>query len=427
MGFGFSELGDLSSYPSKEDMRLRLVELLGDRTTQKNNALGAWQFLNEVKPGDIVFAKQGRYKILGRGIVRGDYEYDATLGDYPNLRRVEWTHEGEWTTQTMFAMKTLTDITELPETLAEIEAFFPDSPEMIEPEKPTVEHPPYSKEDFLSEVYMSEEQYDALSGVLLAKKNVILQGAPGVGKTFAAKRLAYSVMGVKDPERVMMVQFHQSYSYEDFIEGYRPSAEGFELEKGAFHRFCKRAAEDGEREYFFVIDEINRGNLSKIFGELFMLIEADKRGSRNKLRLLYSKEQFHVPSNVYLIGMMNTADRSLALLDYALRRRFAFFDLRPGFETEGFRDYLASLGSPKMGALVASVVRLNEAITEDDALGEGFVIGHSYLCGFDKRSTAESKLHAIVEYELIPLLKEYWFDDPAKVRHWTGELRRAIG
>jgi 5-methylcytosine-specific restriction protein B len=131
--------------------------------------------------------------------------------------------------------------------------------------------------------------------LLRTKKNIILQGAPGVGKTYAAKRLAYSIMGVKDVERVMMVQFHQSYSYEDFIMGFRPSATGFELKKGAFYNFCKKAEIDSDNEYFFIIDEINRGNLSKIFGELFMLIENDKRG--NALQLLYSDEKFAVPKN----------------------------------------------------------------------------------------------------------------------------------
>ncbi len=157
-----------------------------------------------------------------------------------------------------------------------------------------------------------------------------------MGKTYAAKRLAYSMMGVKDIERVMMVQFHQSYSYEDFIMGFRPSSTGFELRKGVFYNFCKKAEIDSDNEYFFIIDEINRGNLSKIFGELFMLIENDKRG--NALQLLYSDEKFAVPKNVYIIGMMNTADRSLAMLDYALRRRFAFFDIKPGFKTPGFQS-----------------------------------------------------------------------------------------
>ena len=156
----------------------------------------------------------------------------------------------------------------------------------------------YTKEDFLNDVYISSEKYDSLVSLLNHKLNVILQGAPGVGKTFAAKRLAYSMMGVKDQNRVMMIQFHQSYSYEDFIMGFRPSETGFELKKGAFYNFCKKAEIDSDNEYFFIIDEINRGNLSKIFGELFMLIESDKRGIQ--LQLLYSDEKFSVPKNVYI-------------------------------------------------------------------------------------------------------------------------------
>ena len=291
---------------------------------------------------------------------------------------------------------------------------------------PAEELPLYGKEDFLEEVFMDEEGYDVLVGVLNAKKNIILQGAPGVGKTFIAKRLAYSIMGAKVPERVQMVQFHQSYSYEDFIEGYRPCADGFKLEQGVFHSFCKRAASDPNNDYFFIIDEINRGNLSRIFGELFMLIENDKRGSRNKLQLLYSHESFYVPANVYIIGMMNTADRSLAVLDYALRRRFAFFDLQPGFDTDGFASYRESLGSDAFDRLVACVKRLNKTIAADDSLGEGFCIGHSYFCGLSADGVTDAKLAAIVEYELVPMLREYWFDEPSKVREWSDALRAAI-
>ncbi len=423
MGLGWSELGDLSAYPTKEDVRLKLIELRGGSTSKKNAAHAAWQFVHDLKPGDVIFAKQGRTKILGRGVVKGDYEYDGAAGDYPNIRRVEWTHKGEWINNEMFAMKTLTDVTDYTDFVAKIESFFQDETEEGES---GVEYPAYCRDDFLAEVYMSGDQYDMLSGILRAKKNVILQGAPGVGKTFTAKRLAYSLIGMKDPERVMMVQFHQSYSYEDFIEGYRPSSDGFELAKGSFYSFCKRAADDGESDYFFIIDEINRGNLSKIFGELFMLIENDKRGPKNKLQLLYSRELFFVPSNVYLIGMMNTADRSLAMLDYALRRRFAFFDLRPGFASDGFMEYRKSLDNPKLDELVACVAKLNDDIAADETLGEGFAIGHSYFCGLDKESATDAKLSAIVEYELIPLIKEYWFDDQVKVREWSDALRRTV-
>lgn len=232
------------------------------------------------------------------------------------------------------------------------------------------------------------------------------------------------MMGVKDVERVMMVQFHQSYSYEDFIMGFRPSTDGFELKRGAFYNFCKKAEIDGDNDYFFIIDEINRGNLSKIFGELFMLIENDKRGV--SLQLLYSDEKFSVPKNIYIIGMMNTADRSLAMLDYALRRRFAFFEIKPGFTTDGFIEYRMSLENEKFDKLIACVESLNNEISNDESLGNGFCIGHSYFCNLSPDTIDDQVLSGIVEYELIPLLKEYWFDEPTKVKDWSSNLRSAI-
>ena len=432
MGLAWSKIGDPSSYETKEDIRRALRVHYSDKTSQKNSAHALWQLVHDVKPGDVIFAKCGMSEIIGRGVVVGDYEYVQGGNDYyPNLRRVRWTHKGSWLRDKRFAQKALTDVTDYTDFVAEVSAYFEDEVEddvieEIDGDEPTPDYPEYDKEQFLDEAYMSEKQYNTLVGVLRSKKNIILQGAPGVGKTFIAKRLAYSMMGVKDPERVMMVQFHQSYSYEDFIEGYRPSASGFELEKGAFYTFCKKAADDDENAYFFIIDEINRGNLSKIFGELFMLIENDKRGPKNKLQLLYSRELFHVPSNVYLIGMMNTADRSLAMLDYALRRRFAFFDLKPGFGSDRFVAYRDGLGSTKLNDLVACVVRLNDDIAKDETLGEGFCIGHSYFCGMKAEDVTDAKLSAIVEYELIPMLREYWFDEPSKVREWEDALRRSI-
>lgn len=230
--------------------------------------------------------------------------------------------------------------------------------------------------------------------------------------------------GVKDIERVMMVQFHQSYSYEDFMMGFRPSATGFVLKKGAFYNFCKKAEVDTDNDYFFIIDEINRGNLSRIFGELFMLIENDKRGI--PLQLLYSDEKFAVPKNVYIIGMMNTADRSLAMLDYALRRRFAFIEMKPGFDTEGFRTYSMSLDNSKFDQLINCIISLNAVIADDESLGEGFCIGHSYFCNLTPETLGDQALDSIIEFELIPLLKEYWFDEPNKVRDWSSNLRSAI-
>lgn len=426
MGVGWSKLGDVEKYASKEDIRKNLRTLYSSKYSQKNSALALWQFSREIKPGDVVFAKRGRSVIIGRGIVEGDYQFDENGDSYPNIRRVRWTNRGEWHTEDFLAVKTLTDITAYPDLVEKLNSFFEDEGGEVEEDTEEVEYPAYTFEDFLSVVYMDGEHYRTLVNVLRAKKNIILQGAPGVGKTFAAKRLAYSMMGVKDAERVMMVQFHQSYSYEDFIEGFRPNAQGFDLEKGAFYNFCKNAKDDSDNDYFFIIDEINRGNLSKIFGELFMLIENDKRGPRNTLQLLYSHELFYVPSNVYLIGMMNTADRSLAMLDYALRRRFAFFDLRPAFDTESFIAYQEGLASEKFDRLISCVVKLNEAIASDESLGDGFCIGHSYFCRMSPDDVTDDKLSAIVNYELVPMLREYWFDEPTKVDEWAGKLRRSI-
>ena len=429
MALGCGKIGDLAVFDSEGDIDKSLRDTYGDDTPQRLTGHALWQFAHEVEVGDIVYARTSSTAIVGRGVVTESYEYSEEDGRYPHLHRVEWTHQGHWFMNKLFGMRAFFEVTDYAGYVSKIDKMIDGGQGRRADVDPVVTHPSYSKADFLSEAYMSEEQYDMLVGVLRFKKNVILQGAPGVGKTFVAKRLAYSMMGVKDPERVMMVQFHQSYSYEDFIEGFRPSAsesKQFELEKGAFYTFCKKAADDVDNDYFFIIDEINRGNLSKIFGELFMLIENDKRGSKNKLQLLYSRELFHVPSNVYLIGMMNTADRSLAMLDYALRRRFAFFDLKPGFDSDGFVSYREGLGSAKLNELVDCVKRLNDEIAADDTLGEGFCIGHSYFCGMRAEDVTDAKLTAIVEYELVPMLREYWFDDPAKVREWSAALRRAI-
>lgn len=421
MALGWDSIGNLKSYSSKEDMRIAMKDSIEGDTSFKNAAHATWQFANEMKPGDIVFAKKGMHLVIGRGVVESDYYYDESRGHYKNVRKVKWTHKGEWPHPGQAVMKTLTDITQYTEYAEKLNSLF-ESEVANDVEEQEVTYPAYDEDQFLEEVYMDAESYATLVSLVRNKKNVILQGAPGVGKTFAAQRLAYSMMGEKNKDRVMMVQFHQSYSYEDFIMGYRPTENGFERKAGAFYNFCKKAQDDGENDYFFIIDEINRGNLSKIFGELFMLIENDKRGIG--LQLLYSNEKFSVPKNLYIIGMMNTADRSLAMLDYALRRRFAFYKMKPGFETKGFRDYQESLGSLKFDRLIATIQTLNEAIAADESLGEGFCIGHSYFCNL--KEATDQALSEIIDFEIIPLLEEYWFDEPTKVKNWVNHLRSAI-
>lgn len=280
----------------------------------------------------------------------------------------------------------------------------------------------YSKENFLNEAYIDEKEYNTLVNLIRRKKNVLLQGAPGVGKTFIAKRLAYSMMGEKDTSRIKCIQFHQSYSYEDFIEGYRPTEKSFKLENGVFYDFCKLAENNPENEYFFIIDEINRGNLSKIFGELLMLIENDKRGE--KLNLAYSKIEFSVPKNLYIIGMMNTADRSLALIDYALRRRFSFYSMNPAFDNEQFKKYQMNLNNKKFDELINNIKQLNIEIEQDATLGKGFKIGHSYFCNIQE--ITDETIESIIKYEIIPLIEEYWFDDVDKFNVWYNKLNGVI-
>lgn len=421
MGIGWDEIGDLRTFASKDEIKVRMKEVYTPEKEYKNDAHATWQFAHSIKPGDIVFVKKGMRLIVGRGIVESEYQYVEDGEAYSrNIRKVKWTHRGQWNHPGQAAIKTLTDITQYTDYVKKLEALFEEETNTVVPPEPI--WPAYGTEEFLEDVFMDRKAFDTLVGLVRVKKNVILQGAPGVGKTFAAKRLAYAMMGEKDTSRVEMVQFHQSYAYEDFIMGFRPTATGFELRHGPFYDFCKMASEDMENPYFFIIDEINRGNLSKIFGELFMLIENDKRGA--EVRLLHSDEKFSVPGNVHLIGTMNTADRSLAMMDYALRRRFAFFGMEPGFGSSGFRQYQKALGSAPFNRLIDCIGDLNGAITEDDSLGKGFCIGHSFFCNLEK--VGERELSRIVEFELGPLLAEYWYDEPAKARDWTDKLRDAI-
>lgn len=418
MYLGWDELGDLSKYPTREAMVTYMKEEYGVDKEYKNDSLATWEFVNEIKEGDVIFAKKGLHTIVGRGIVVGKYQYDETRNEYKNVRSVNWTDIGEWPLDYQQALKTLTDITKYQDYVKRLNAMIEGNPKTIKSQE-SIKYEPYTNEDFLEEVYMDKSRLEMLQRLIRNKKNIILQGAPGVGKTFCAKRLAYTLMGEKDDNRIEFVQFHQNYSYEDFVMGYKPIEGGsFELKKGVFYDFCQKAKVDAEKDYFFIIDEINRGNLSKIFGELLMLIEKDYRG--DAVTMAYSDEKFHVPANVHIIGMMNTADRSLAMIDYALRRRFSFVEIAPGFNSDGFIKYQKNLNSSKFDKLIKCIADLNEKIRKDDSLGSGFEIGHSYFC--NQESIDDNWLHSVIEFDIIPMLQEYWFDDRSKADEWRNTL-----
>lgn len=564
MRLGWDLIGDISEFANREELTKALqVAYEKEDASFKNDSLALWQFVHEIREGDIVYAKKGINKIIGRGVVEGEYRYDETLSTYRHIRKVKWTRYGDWNYSIhKLVQKTLTDITKYPEFVKELNdivgegnettplqsatskrywwlvaspdvwkfsdinvgeiieytlvnengnkrrvyqnfqdakagdvvigyastptlqvvalgeiakdtddrhLYFRKTEQLLNPidystikgyeelhnmeclagggrgtlfkvtedeyqvlmeiirkENPlsvTKTLEAYSDSDFLNEVYMSSTDLHRLKTLLKNKKNVILQGAPGVGKTFTAERLAYTLMGVKDRQRIAFIQFHQNYSYEDFILGYKPNTDGgFELKHGIFYRFCKKALNTPDKDFFFIIDEINRGNLSKIFGELLMLIENSYR--EKEIRLAYTDEPFSVPKNLYIIGMMNTADRSLAIIDYALRRRFSFFEMKPGFTTKGFRSYMASLSNEKLDRIIDGIQALNEVISKDDSLGNGFCIGHSYFC--NQSAFSMEWLENVIEYDIEPMLKEYWFDDVQKYESHINILRSLL-
>lgn len=428
IAMGPDELGDLQEYGSKDDIK-RAIAAAKNVENPFNDTLAAWQFVNEMEPGDHIIAKEGRTRILGWGVVTSEYRYEPERQEYRHVRDVNWKCTGRWEIPKarQITPKTLTDFSDYTRWLyMAIHLMQGEEPEADDRETSDG----YPPEQATADVFLEPSRFSDIVDLLGRKMNVILEGAPGVGKTFIARRVAYRLLDAEDPGRVRVVQFHQSYAYEDFMQGYRPSEDGgFRLKNGEFYNFCRRAAEDAGRKYVFIIDEINRGNLSRILGEVMLLIEADKRGPEHAIPLTYSSEgdePFFVPENLYILGTMNTADRSLAMVDYALRRRFGFFTLKPEFQNERFTEYLLTAGVPDdlVSKIDERLTQLNRVIEDDQKnLGPGFVIGHSYFVPTDQDSSLDEDWYKrVIDTEIKPLLTEYWFDQPDKVDRLVRRL-----
>jgi 5-methylcytosine-specific restriction protein B len=289
--------------------------------------------------------------------------------------------------------------------------------------------PTYGEKQALSELFISKEELAAALAGLRRRRALLLQGPPGTGKTFLARRLAWLLLGAQDDSRIELVQFHPSYGYEDFVLGFRPGPNGqFGLVQGVLPLLCQRAALDPERPYFLLIDELNRGNVARIFGELLLLLEPTQRGPAHALRLPYAPPEeplFFVPENLYVIGTLNLADRSLAPLDYALRRRFAFVTMQPQFGG-ALQELLhaARVPGPLAAHVAERMAELNQAIADDPDLGPDFALGHSYFCAPPAApAEAAAWLRLIFEQEIGPLLADYWREQPATA---TAHQRRLL-
>lgn len=431
ISLGWDEMGDLSEVDSLKEVKELYIKNYKPDKNPKNNTLALFEFSQEMRIGDIVFAKDGQTTMVGIGKVVSDYIFDESRSEHKHIREVEWTHLGPWTLagEDKFVQKTLTNVTEWEDYVQRIfRAAGISELATGEPKekKETIFYSPYSEADAAKELFISEDTLSEIIESLKIKKNVILQGPPGVGKTFIAERISAALVGSQNPSFRELVQFHPSYSYEDFVQGYRPNGGQFTLEDGIFLRFCEKARNNLGTPHVFMIDEINRGNLSKIFGELLMLIEEDKRDKRVKLTYSKASADFSIPQNVYILGTMNTADRSLTQIDYALRRRFTFFSLKPEFESPKFVSHLSRLGvkDDEIKFLQGRMKALNSHISEEEKyLGPGFEIGHSYFCKKPLSQNFQDWYLSVVRHEISHLLREYWFDDRVRAENELSGLK----
>jgi DNA polymerase III delta prime subunit len=383
-------LQDLQTYESKDIIEKALKEALKQETRPTNDARAAWEFSRVVKPGDVIIAKKGRKQYIGYGIVTGPYVYDDSRVTYRNKRPVKWVKKGEWNEYGgPIVLKTLTDITKYPEYVEKLKKLIGIDVQLPASSKP------------------------------MSALNTIFYGPPGTGKTYTLLNVC---MERFTESKCKYITFHQSYCYEDFVEGIKPvmPEEGsgllsYEIKPGIFMNMVEMALNDPNHNYALLIDEINRGNIASIFGELIALIEDDKRkGAENELRvqLPYSRQEFVVPDNLYIIGAMNTADRSVEALDTALRRRFTFEAMSPQPEwiqqPVNFEVDLKSL-----------LIMINGRI--EKLLDKDHCIGHYYFTGIEKKDDPLKELRLIFKTRILPLLEEYFYGDAGKIGMVLGD------
>ena len=406
------EAGKLSKFNNREEILDHLIEL-GIRY-KKNHPTFINYFVNTIKPGDLVIMPFKKPDTVAIGKVSGDYSYDPGSDEqFPNSRPVKWIEKTIQLPPQITLQRPTVSRVKNKDVLDFMRGVVEQS------NKPYQQENNYFIENLTTDCFLDRAKLEKILDRLQTKKNLILQGPPGTGKTWLAKRLAFALVGRKDNSKVKALQFHPNLSYEDFVRGWRPAGDGkLELVDGPFLQIAEAARKDPTEKYVIVIEEINRGHPAQILGELLTLLEADKRNADEALELCYSKEdgeRFFIPENLYVIGTMNIADRSLALVDLALRRRFAFVDLEPVFG-EPWKKWVHDkfdIDRKTLSEIETRIRSLNDRIAEDRELGPQFRIGHSFVTPTNGTSIKDAHdwFQQVVNTEIGPTLDVYWFDN----------------
>ena len=411
---GWHKAGDLSKFNNSNEISDHLIEL--GILSSKRHPTSINYFVNTIKSGDLVIMPFKKTDTVAIGKVSGDYSYDPDEdGHFPNSRPVKWIKKIiQLPPQIKLPLFAVSQVKQKKVLDFVHGVVGPDNKQKDD----------YFIENLTTDCFLDRSKLEKILDRLQTKKNLILQGPPGTGKTWLAKRLAFALIGRKDNSKVKALQFHPNLSYEDFVRGWRPAGDGkLELVDGPFLQIAEVARKDPTEKHVIVIEEINRGNPAQILGELLTLLEADKRNADEALELCYSNkdgERFFIPENLYVIGTMNIADRSLALVDLALRRRFAFVDLEPVFGEpwENWVHNKFNIDHKILSEIETRLISLNDEISVDPDLGPQFRIGHSYVTPADGTAIEDAHdwFRQVVETELCPLLDEYWFDNLDKAK-----------